>query len=919
MNIRLLFFYLSMILISSQLFSQTIFVNQGAAGSGDGSSWENAYLSLSDALMAHEAGDFWIAKGTYTHPISPSNLSNTFLISGPVNLYGGFAGTEVSIDERILSENETILSGDVASNDEIGEFFNKKSDNSFHVITIKSVFQDTFVLDGLTISGGHTSVDIDDEEYTRRGGGLFSYNSIAVNNCKFQGNFANSGASIYISSEGGYGSGSSIKNSTFIDNRSDARGAGIYFIGLSDILLENNNFSNNQAARGCVYPFDSDDIRIINNTFSNNVSSSDDIFTTGIFSALTTNVRMEGCTFTNNMAPNAAAIYFEGDGIPSQDNLVMTGCTFSGNEATDFGGADLYFWQATGVEISNCTFTGAKAPNGGVMYSDGRNTPLSANNLVFTKCTFSGNEATDFGGGALYSWQGGMTLDSCTFDGNIAFGGAGFYFDNREKAGLGLIVRQSEFRDNTSPYVDGIGGAIRVNQASLNVTNSVFTDNQCDNGASIFVFADSASVNINTNDFVGGDGKFGGALACYGYDSDFLLENLLFSDNSASASGGAIIAGFGANSRVRNCQFLDNYGGDGGAVRVQNDSTRLTILECEFSANTSDGDGGGILLSGGDATVQDCNFVDNVAENGGGIASYEAIGLQMPSTLIVFDSKFSNNVATRKGGAVDITDTDTEIRNSLISNNSNFEGLLGGGVAINASDSSAMVVEVLNTTISGNIAEIGHGIGLFEDENGSELELILRNTIVANEGSNVEIQEGTPTITSMGGNVLSDESLEAALTGVQDKNNVLGQIFVDYTAQDYHLIDGSLAINIAQGEVPELDLDGLPRVNTPDAGAFEYQLDVNVEDLIIGNNGELVVIPNPVRDVLNFRFDHPIDGKVSVMIINTEGRVVLHNFYTKSIGQPQQQINISDLNSGIYHLIVGTRDALFATKVVVVD
>ncbi len=85
--------------------AKTWFVATAAAPDGDGTSWSRALPALAPALAAARAGDeIWVRAGTI-------GLGGTARIPSGLTLYGGFAGTETSPDERraINFARETVL------------------------------------------------------------------------------------------------------------------------------------------------------------------------------------------------------------------------------------------------------------------------------------------------------------------------------------------------------------------------------------------------------------------------------------------------------------------------------------------------------------------------------------------------------------------------------------------------------------------------------------------------------------------------------------------------------------------------------------------------------------------------------------------------------------------------------------------
>src|SRR5690606_37834640 len=197
----------------------------------------------------------WVAKGKYVpkYPAEGAPYSgdrgreNTFLLVNNTQLYGGFSGTETSLEQRNVSANETVLSGDVGA-------ANVATDN-VHNVVLAFRLSDLSRLDGFTISDGN-SVNLPSRLPT-----VPVLSNVPI--------LRNSGAGI-----ASYQSSFTIANCKIIDNIAEVDGGGIYFYGRSSsqisAKLVNCLIANNTGANGVYLMYSNVDM--LNTTVSKNSS-----------------------------------------------------------------------------------------------------------------------------------------------------------------------------------------------------------------------------------------------------------------------------------------------------------------------------------------------------------------------------------------------------------------------------------------------------------------------------------------------------------------------------------------------------------------------------------------------------------------------------------------------------------------------
>lgn len=243
------------------VFTQIVrYVKPVASGTGNGSSWANASNDLQSVINNSVSGDeIWVAAGTYIptrrmdllYVSSPGDRQNAFVAKGGVNMYGGFEGTETSVDERNSFLNETILSGDLNQND--GEFTNM-AENSYHVIVFAGTTLNNTVFDGFTIADAYYKEGVDPWDmptvnseiiHNHFGGSMYISNaSPVISNVTFTRNFVWLSSGLFTQNGGG-SCNAIIRDCVFKHNKGGYGAAALNYF--SNATFINVLFHNNEA------------------------------------------------------------------------------------------------------------------------------------------------------------------------------------------------------------------------------------------------------------------------------------------------------------------------------------------------------------------------------------------------------------------------------------------------------------------------------------------------------------------------------------------------------------------------------------------------------------------------------------------------------------------------------------------------
>ncbi|NIG55934.1 MBG domain-containing protein [Chitinophaga sp. Cy-1792] len=351
-----------------------LYVKKGSTGTG--SSWADAYGELSDALKyainnPGTVNQIWVAGGKYIPLYTANNSTNdrarSFVIPANTAVYGNFAGTEIALADRDITNtaNTSTLSGDLG-------VISGSQTNALHVV-IAGGNLNNIILDGFTISDGIANDGT---------------SNINVNGVGFLSNY---GGGIFISASAANTTPVILKNLIVTKNSSTMFGGGIVSFPYVNLVMDNVQISNNKSssAGGIAIAFSANNI-ITNTVMSNNTADHG-----GAMYVQNSNVTLKYADFKDNKCLGyGGAIFMQIDGNLTGDHLKIQGNTgiigggiysstgsvnitdalLSGNFASNSGGAAQSL-NSTNTFI-NTTIAGNSSPAAGSLYIDGGSTNI---------------------------------------------------------------------------------------------------------------------------------------------------------------------------------------------------------------------------------------------------------------------------------------------------------------------------------------------------------------------------------------------------------------------------------------------------------------------------------------------------------------------------------------------------------------
>jgi hypothetical protein len=633
-----------------------IYVDAGAGSGGDGTSWNNAYNSLQDAMDAANTEDeIWVASGTYkltkdhtgiTSPTDPRDKN--FHLAKDLKIYGGFFGNEKLFSDRNTKVHETILSGDFSGDDVVAGTgysltITNNDENAYHVLILVNLTTAS-VIDGFTIKGGNadgdypTSPDGTGSTYITytahkfwryQGGSVYQSNIDArFSNLTISGNWAHQGAGMYNTL-----SSSKIINTTFKLNSTRVNGGGLYLTNNSSPEISNTIFLGNRAGQsgGAIYNSKSS-ATIVNSTFvgnsikaimdwntsttltiSNCIFWENSVDITSVYgTAIVSNCMTQSYTAGTNLIIGQNPVFKDS----ANGDFQITPCSPAVNTGNNA------LWNATGLSGD---YEGNIRPFGGTVdigAFECQALPFLTASAIYVKWNAGGNNDGTSWANAFNNLQDALDNQCGGLDIWIA---AGTYVPSKDALDNSdpTNARRKTFhlQKDMKIYAGFAGDETQLTERNWQTNETIL------------------SGDFNGDDVVSGEGS---TLSITNN-----TENAYHVLITANLTNDAIIDGFmikGGNASSTGFTFFasEEFDLDEGAGMF-NYGSSPKILNVIFTGNTANGIGGGMVNRSSSPKVTNTTFFANSANSGGGM-------FNSVSSPVITNVTFSGNAASYSAG-----------------------------------------------------------------------------------------------------------------------------------------------------------------------------------------------------------------------------------------------------------------------------
>lgn len=863
------------VLLDLGAMSQNIrYVKPG--GSGDGSSWEQASGDIQTMVTASSINDqVWVAEGMYV-------LTSTLQMKTGVMVYGGFTGTESSLNQRDWKLNETILDGN----------------NSVVVLYQTSTQTDTIesVWDGFTIQNGVS-------DQNNAGAGVHIEQGGKIVNCKIINNLAvDFGGGVYTRQ------GATIEN-CYIANNSANNGGGIFCANggkvLNSIITQNTGVSG-----GGVVSYGGGEV--INCIITGNSGT----FGGGVYQG--GGGTIVNCVIVGNNSSSRGggmwSNYTQYGGPPSATiNTIIWNNTSSGSEPeVSFMGTDNYaitnFSHCAIQDIASITWDYIVNSNNINLSSENNDvsgpnfTDPASGNYTLTSaspCINVGDNSYVLPYSLDYSANTRIQQGRVDLGANeTAYGTFPTSFQRY------FVTMQGNDANNGSSWSQ----AKQTVQVAVNsAAETILPETPVEIWVAEGTYTLASSVELKEGILI--YGGFAGTESSL--DERDWVENITTLDADASSVSRRSVVQYADISNASTCDGFSlvngNVPGKGGAALLRENGL---LKNCTINNNIAGLRGGGVYLYKG-GKIQNCTLQSNSTLMGGG--AYFYYGGEMINSILISDSAWvGGGVCTENGGS---------IRNCLFNNNTS--GYIGAGASLSYG------CDLINCTFSMNHSyQVAGGLyGEYNNQFGG-VGLKIANTIFWNNSADVSdpqinLNEGNSHISFLNDAIQDINNVEFGSTVISGNINLSasniatdGPNFSNPDENDFTLTESSPCVNSGDNTVivDDVDLNGNTRIQglIVDMGAYESSF---VAGLSFPYHSEsfVNVFPNPAINQVTVLLPG-CKGVASIEVINTLGNTIKRVEVSVNNDKSMTTLNLSKVSSGTYFIKIIGNDYIKVVK-----
>jgi predicted outer membrane repeat protein len=140
----------------------------------------------------------------------------------------------------------------------------------------------------------------------------------------------------------------------------------------------------------------------------------------------------------------------------------------------------------------------------------------------------------------------------------------------------------------------------------------------------------------------------GAVFSLTGTNTDLIIDNCTFLNNTTTNNGGVILAAGTGNLTISNSLFNGNSALRGGVVSVTETGRKLTVSQSTFVNNTASSDGGVMYLGGGntESSITNSTFFNNSFTGGTNQSKGGALRIENARPFTIANCLIYGNIAT---------------------------------------------------------------------------------------------------------------------------------------------------------------------------------------------------------------------------------------------------------------------------------